>query len=135
MFGAYTLLQNARCEPDFVDSDSTAAFTPGRHSDTPPGALQRLRLLPAGLKQLTNAELAALQKDCQINATTHTFMRLFVDRTGAPLTAGVSEPVLLQRMHRVGYSHWGAESVKRMVDRMQTYGILKKLTSKVCWSA
>jgi hypothetical protein len=87
------------------------------------------------LKQLTSVELAALQKDCQINATTHTFMRLFVDSTGAPLTAGLSEPVLLQCMHRLGYSHWGAESVKCIVERMQTYGILKKLTSKVCWSA
>jgi hypothetical protein len=119
-------LQHARFEPISSSFDSTSA-TPGSTSATPGNHIG-----PAGLKQLTTAEIAALQKDCQINATLHTFMRLFVDERGAPIASGVTEKKLLERMRAQGYSNLGTVSIHWFVDKLQTFGIIKKLVFKVC---
>ena len=129
-------LQGSLPDPGGLSFDSDATIdTPGvRQPGTPPGHLQRFRLQrrpPGGLKQLTSVEADALSKDVQVNATMHSFMRLFVDSTGAPLPLGVSERHLLNRMHASGYSNLSAVGIQYFIGKAISYGIIKKLVSKV----
>ena len=112
------------------DSEVTVG-TPGRRSSDESQGAQRSRVQPGGLKELTGAEIGALSKDCQINATLHTFMRLFVDETGAPVSLGVCEQHLLDRMRAQGYSNLSIKGIQWFIDKANTYGIIKKLVSKV----
>lgn len=91
----------------------------------------RVRVLPAGLKQLTPSELNDLSKDCNINATLHTFMRLFTDESGRALRPGPSEEELFTRMRAQGYTNLSRGGIKQFIDKVAKYGIIKKVVTRV----